>query len=79
MFVTFISVEKQVAAVVRLRDDSQVEITPAPNSLSELLSQIYRTRMTCVEFALANHQLNGYRARGITWEVRLVEELSPLQ
>lgn len=74
MFVTLVSTERQVAAVVRLRDDSQVEIATEQKSLSGLLNQIYRPMMTPMEFALANYQLNGYRALGITWEVMLAEE-----
>jgi len=74
VFVTLVSTEKQVAAIVRLRDDSQVEIATEQKSLSELLSQIYRPMMTPMEFALANHLLNGFRELGITWEVRLREE-----
>ena len=74
MFVTLVSAEKQVAAVVRLRDDSQVEIVTDQVSLSKLLSQIYRPMMTPMEFALANHLLNGFRELGISWEVRLKED-----
>jgi len=74
VFVTLVSTEKQLAAVVRLRYDSQVEIATEQQTLSGLLSQIYRPVMTPMEFTLANHQLNGYRAFGITWELMLTEE-----
>ena len=74
MFVTLVSTERQLAAVVRLRDDNLVEIATEQEALSGLLSQIYRPMMTPMEFTLANHQLNGYRALGITWEVLLAEE-----
>lgn len=73
MFVTIVRDNNQLAAVVHC-DEHRLDISNGPEKVCSMLRQVYHPKMTPLEYAKANYQLNRFRPYGITWELMLASE-----